>query len=111
MKHLAVIVALAAGLSSVARASIHYTVDGEFTFVNGVSQSPNTETFADSSGFFSLSYGISPSAATNFVTSFPSGENYGFFTVACPSCVAAHSGIFPSFTIVLTITDTDTGGV
>ncbi len=43
---------------------------------------------------------------------FPSGENYGFFTVACPGCgPGLNSGTFPSFTIVLTITDTDTGGV
>jgi hypothetical protein len=93
-----------AGLAS---ASVSYTVAGAYT-VGGTAQ---TLTATNGSDIFTLVWSITAGAASNTVSTFPSNENYGEFTLSCTAVCDGNSVTIPSFTFVITIDDTTDNGI
>lgn len=111
MRLLALAVGAFIGLACSAKASVVYSVSGDFTVFNGSGVDALSEDFTSGLDTFSLTYTISPGAANNTVSSFPSNENLGVLMLACTAGCDGATVDFPSFTFVITIDDTTDGGM
>ena len=102
---------VAVAFAGLATASVSYTVSGGYTGFNGGGASGLVESFTSGVNTFQLAYSITGGSANNTVSTFPSNENFGVFTLSCTAGCDGTAISFPNFTFVITIDDLTDGGI
>jgi len=107
MKKILLMLACSAAVAGLASASVSYTVAGAYSS-GGAAQTLNANNGTD---FFTLVWSITAGSANNTVSTFPSNENFGEFTLTCTAVCDGSIVTLPAFTFVITIDDPPENGI